>query len=113
NPDGISGSRGQAFTFALTLPRIAIDKTSLRFAAVTTGTAFSSRTAAQTVRLTQTGAGTVTWTAASTMPWLVVSPASGSGPAILTISPQFASGLTDQQTGRINLTLTGSGNTVG
>ena len=59
------------------LPTMSIDRTSLNFAAVTTGAAFTSQTPAQTVRLTQTGAGTVTWTAASTAPWLVVSPALG------------------------------------
>jgi hypothetical protein len=94
-------------------PTMSIDRTSLKFAAVTTGAAFSARTSAQTVRLTQTGAGTVTWTAVSTTPWLVVSPTSGSGSTTLTISSQFASGLTATQTGTVTLTLTGASNTAG
>ncbi len=49
---------------------MALDKTSLRFGAVTTGANFTSQTAAQQVRLTQSGAGTVTWTATPNQPWL-------------------------------------------
>jgi hypothetical protein len=94
-------------------PIMSIDKTALTFTAVTTGAEFSSQTAAQTIRLTQAGPGTVTWTAASTAPWLVVSPTSGSGTATLTISVQFASGLAATQSGNVTLTFTGAGNTAG
>ena len=48
-----------------TAPLVTLDKTSLRFGAVTNGVAFLSQTAPQIVRLTQTGTGTVTWTAIS------------------------------------------------
>ena len=75
------------------LPTLALDKTSLTFGAVTTGAAFVSQTAAQIVRLTQTGAGTATWTATSSQPWLQVSPASGTGSATLTISIASTGGL--------------------
>ena len=83
-------------------PTMSIDRRRCRSARSRPATAFTSRRPPQTVRLTQTGAGTVTWTATSTAPWLVVSPASGSGPATLTISAQFASGLTASQTGAIS-----------
>jgi hypothetical protein len=92
---------------------MALDKTSLTFAAVSNGAALTSQTPAQTVRLTQSGAGSITWTATSTAPWLVVSPASGTGPATLSISTRFASGLTASQTGTIAVALTGASNTVG
>jgi hypothetical protein len=92
---------------------MALDKTALVFSAITSGAAFSAKTSAQTVRLMQTGAGTVTWTAASTTPWLVVSPTSGSGSATLTIATQFAAGLAASQTGTITLGFTGAGNTAG
>src|SRR5205814_9037401 len=72
---------------------------------------FSARTPSQTFRLTQSGTGTVTWTAASSRSWLTVSPASGSGPAILTASVQTASGLAASQTGTVTLTFTGASNT--
>jgi YVTN family beta-propeller protein len=95
-----------------TAPTMALDKTSLNFGAVSNGAAFTSQTPAQTIRLRQSGAGAVTWTATSTAPWLVVSPASGSGPAMLSISIRFAPGLTDSQTGSITVALTGASNTV-
>jgi hypothetical protein len=95
------------------VPTVSLDRTALQFSATTAGLSFTSQTSAQTVRLTQAGAGPVTWTAASTTPWLGVSPTSGSGSTTLTISTQFASGLAASQTGRINLALTGAGNTAG
>jgi hypothetical protein len=113
NSAGTATSTAATLTVSATAPTMALDKTALVFSALTSGAAFTAQTSAQTVRLTQTGAGTVTWTAASTTPWLVVSPTSGSGATTLTVSTQFASGLTASQTGRINLTLTGAGNTVG
>ena len=86
-------TNGENDVFVRTLPSgggpgitMALDKTSLRFGAVTNGAAFLSQTAPQIVRLTQSGAGTVTWTATSNQPWLQVSPASGSGSANLSIS---------------------------
>ena len=60
-------------------PLLTLDKTSLRFGAATNGAAFVLQTAAQVVRLTQTGTGTVTWTATSNQPWLQVSPRRGVG----------------------------------
>ena len=67
-------------------PTMTLDKTSLRFGAVTSGASFTYRTSTQMVRLTQSGIGSVTWTATSTRPWLVVTPASGTGPAELSVS---------------------------
>ncbi len=67
-------------------PTMTLDKTSLRFGAVTSGASFTYRTSTQMVRLTQSGVGSVTWTATSTRPWLVVTPASGTGPAELSVS---------------------------
>ena len=93
-----------------TLPTMTLDKTSLRFAAVTNGAAFLAQTAAQVVRLTQSGAGTVAWTATSNQPWLQVSPASGTGSANLSLSVASAGGLAAGATvnGAITLVLTGA-----
>ncbi len=112
---------GQALTITQDLfslpvqPTMALDRTSLHVAGVSTGTAFVSQTGAQVVRLTQSGAGAVTWTASSNKPWLVVSPASGSGPAALTVSVAFDPSVAGAgtATGTINLALTGATNTVG
>ena len=107
-----SGSIGtDAFVAKIVIPpTMFVDRRSLSFGAVTTGAAFTQNTAPQSVRLAQTGAGTASWTATSTVPWLVVSPASGSGPATLTISVQFAAGLTGSQSGAINVAFTGASN---
>jgi hypothetical protein len=110
----LAGTSLASGTVRVTLPQLmSLDKTSLMFAAVTTGAGFSAQTSPQTVRLTQSGAGPVTWTATSTTPWLVVSPTSGSGSTALAISTQFASGITASQTGRIDLTFTDAANVVG
>jgi photosystem II stability/assembly factor-like uncharacterized protein len=108
-----AASNNGLFRFAASLPTVTADRTSLAFSAVSTGAAFSSNTSAQAIHITQAGAGAVTWTAASTKPWLTVSPTSGSGSATLTVSVQFASGLAATQAGGITLTFTGSGNTAG
>lgn len=102
-----------AATLTVTPPLVSLDRTALAFAAVNNGVAFASQTSPQTLRLIQTGTGTVTWTAHSIAPWLVVSPASGSGSATLTISTQFAAGLLAVQTGAIHITVTGAANTAG
>jgi WD40 repeat protein len=111
--NSVGTATSNAATLTVTVPTMSLDKTTLVFSALTSGAAFTSQTSAQTVRLTQTGAGTVTWTAASTTPWLVVSPTSGSGSTTLTIATQFASGLTATQTGTITLAFTGASNTAG
>jgi hypothetical protein len=99
----------------ITLPTMSLDKTSLRFGAVTTGGGFVYQTPQQIARLTQTGVGTVTWTLASNQPWLQVSPASGTGSANLTFSVITAAGL--PAAGSVNatatLTFTGAGNNPG
>lgn len=112
---GDSVNSGAAWVFSSVttpVPTFSLDKSSLLFRAVGSGGSFSAQTSAQTVRLTQTGAGTAAWTAASNVPWLVVSPASGSGSAALTISTQFAPGLAASQAGAITLT-PASPNTTG
>ena len=45
-----------------------------------------ARTSAQSIRLTQAGTGTVTWTVTSSVPWLQVSPASGAGTGSVSVS---------------------------
>jgi len=95
--------------------QMTLDRTSLRFGAVTTGAAFVSQTAAQVVRLTQSGAGTVMWTATSSQPWLQVSPASGTGSTNLSVSVVSVGGLPvgGSVTGAITLSMTGASNTPG
>jgi Tol biopolymer transport system component len=93
---------------------MALDKTALTFGALTSGATFVSQTAPQSVRLVQSGAGTVTWTATPNQPWLQVSPASGTGSATLSISVVPAAGLppSGAATGLISVTLTGALNAL-
>src|SRR5205823_9501780 len=89
-------------------PTMSLERGSVIMSAVSTGAAFTASTPAQTVRLKQAGAGTVTWTAASNSPWLTVTPASGSGAAVFTIAVKFDATLPpafSMVTGNIALTL--------
>jgi hypothetical protein len=65
-------------------PTLTPDRAALTFGTVAGGT--RPTTSAQTIRLTQSGAGAVTWTATSTAPWLQVSPAAGSGSGAFTVT---------------------------
>ncbi len=104
---------------ALTLPTMSLDKTSLRFGAVTNGPSFVYQTPAQIVRLTQVGAGAVTWTATPSQPWLQMTPATGTGSANLSFSVVPVPGLpTPGPTGAsvdasVTFTFTGASNNPG
>jgi glucose/arabinose dehydrogenase len=101
-------STGTIFRVAPAGPVMTLDKPALTFGAVNTGSAFTTQTTTQSVRLTQNGAGTVTWTASSSAPWLLVSPASGSGPATFNVSVQFVPGLAATQTGTVTIAFGGA-----
>ena len=92
-----------------------LGSTSLRFSAVTSGATFVYQTGTQVVPLTQSGAGTVTWTATPSQPWLQVSPTSGTGPANLSISvvPRPDCRRAARSTGSIAFTFTGAANSPG
>jgi hypothetical protein len=94
---------------------MSIETTTMQFFAMNNGSGFTQQTPAQTVRLTQSGSGTVTWSAVSNQPWLVVSPTSGTGSAALSVSLKYASGLprSGSVSGLITVTLTGASNPVG
>jgi hypothetical protein len=113
NPPPVGGtSNALPFTIA---PTMTLAKTSLVFGAVTSGTSFLFQTSPQLVRLTQNGAGSVTWTAASNQPWLQVSPGSGSGSATLSVRVVFTAGLPSSGTleGQIALSYTGAASAGG
>jgi hypothetical protein len=61
------------------------DRASLAFAGVRDGTSFTSLTAAQQLLLTNVG-GSSNWTAASSQPWVQLSPASGFGTRTVNVS---------------------------
>jgi hypothetical protein len=106
---------GKTFTATQTGtgPAMTLDRTSLPFGAITSGSAFLSHTSTQVVRLTQSGMGAVTWTASSNQPWLQVSPASGSGSGNLSISLGQSALPPGTYPGAIALTFSGAGTLAG
>lgn len=94
-------------------PTMASDRASLQFGATTTGATFVAQTEAQSIRLLQTGGGTVTWTAASSQPWLVVSPSSGTGTTTITISVRSTGALAPgNYPGAVTFTASGAGRPI-
>jgi hypothetical protein len=96
-------------------PTVSLDRRALAFGATRSGTTLGAQTPPQTVRLTQTSGAAVTWTATSDKPWLVVSPASGSGAAVITVAVKSDPSLpvSGTVTGTVALQLTGASNTAG
>ena len=82
-------------------PVLAVSTTSLNFAATRGG----SNPAASSV--TNTGTGTLTFTAASDASWLAVTPASGTAPLTLQITPNISGLAAGTYTGHITVTATG------
>ncbi len=68
--------------YKYTPPEISLNRSHLYFGATTAGTA----TAAQTVIINNIGGGTLAWTAYSETVWLSISPNSGIGHGVITIS---------------------------
>jgi uncharacterized protein (TIGR03437 family) len=87
-------------------PIISLSSTQLQFKYMTGG----ASPAAQSVVLTNSGGGTLNWSAASGASWLTVSPSSGIGSGTLTLGINTA-GLTAQTyTGAISITAAGTTN---
>ena len=67
-------------------PALAVSKSTLSFTATEGG----ASPAAQTFDVTNTGGGSLSFTAGESVPWLSLSPASGSAPATVTVTPSIA-----------------------
>jgi photosystem II stability/assembly factor-like uncharacterized protein len=96
-------------------PAVTLDRATLTFAATSSGTALTARSASQTIHLSQGGGPLLTWTATSDKPWLTVTPASGSGSAALDIAVKFDATLPPSGivAGGITITVTGAANEAG
>jgi uncharacterized protein (TIGR03437 family) len=87
-------------------PAISLSSTQVRFSYALGG----ASPATQTVTVTNSGGGTLTWSAVSGASWLTVSPASGTGAETLTIGIN-TSGLSPQTySGSITVTAAGASN---
>jgi uncharacterized delta-60 repeat protein len=116
NPDLGTVTKAAGFTYTQSsLPGVSLDRASLAFAVATTGVATSGPfvgtiTPPQNVRLAQTGAGVVSWTAKSNQPWLLISPGSGTVPGGFKVTASVEDGLPpgNSASGTITVTLTGA-----
>jgi hypothetical protein len=84
-------------------PVLSVSSTSASFSAVQGGT----NPAAVSVTVSNTGDGTLTFTAASDSPWLTVTPTSGTAPQTLQISAAVGGLPISMNTGRITITAAG------
>ena len=87
-----AGASGSPKTVDVTLtvnpatPVLAVSKSTLSFTATQGG----ASPAAQTFDVTNAGGGSLSFTAGESAPWLSLSPASGSAPATVTVTPSIA-----------------------
>src|SRR5262249_52535317 len=65
----------------------------------------------QTISITNTGAGTLNWTATDDASWLTVSPTSGTAPSTLTASVNITGLAAGTYNGNITISATGATNT--
>src|SRR5262245_26627390 len=97
--NGVSGGATQ--------PTIGVSPASLNF----TATAGGSNPANQTINITNTGGGTLNFTASDDAPWLTVSPASGTAPSTLTASVDITGLAAGTFNGTITIIADGATNT--
>ncbi len=67
--------------------------------------------ATQSIQITNTGAGTLAWTATVNQPWLTVSPSSGTAPSTLTISISPSGLAAGTYNGAVEISSSGASNT--
>lgn len=91
---------------APSIPAIGLAPTSLTFSAPQGGT----NPSAQTVAISNTGTGSLSWNASSAASWLTVSPASGSGAGSLAVTANVAALSSGTYTSAITVTGTGATN---
>ncbi len=68
------------------VPTFSLDRSTLNFGVVRSGSAVNQKTQAQTLVVTQLGGGTMNWTVAANQPWLQVSRSTGTGSGAFTVS---------------------------
>ena len=106
-----AGATGSPKTIAVSLtvaapapPVMTLSSASLSFS----GTAGGSNPAAQTVNVSNTGSGTMSWSASSNQAWLTVSPASGSNAGTLSIGTNLSGMAAGPYSGTITVSAAGA-----
>jgi hypothetical protein len=92
---------------------IALSPSTLRFAGTNNGGTLSPMTVPQTVTVTASGAGPITWAAAANQPWVQITGGSGTGSGTFTvgmINPDNVLGATTRATATITVTSANAGN---
>jgi uncharacterized protein (TIGR03437 family) len=103
-----SGSDSIAIMAALPNPSvIAGSPATLAFSYATGGTV----PAAQSIQITNSGSGTLAWTATASASWLTVSPSSGTAPSTLSVSVSPAGMSAGTYTGDVQISASGASNT--
>jgi len=106
--DALQGSDAMAIMTAAPSPStIAAAPASLQFSYLTGGTAPS----AQSIQISNSGSGTLAWTATASASWLSVSPASGTAPSTLSVSISTAGLSAGTYNGNVQITSSGASNT--
>jgi hypothetical protein len=101
----INGNSMAGINFAMQqLPDLSVIPTAVPFTATVGG----SNPSPATVNVTNTGSGTLSFTAGSDSTWLSVSPASGSAPQALQVSASITGVAAGTYTGHITVTSTGA-----
>ncbi len=101
----INGSSVAGVNFAMQqLPVLSVSPTAVPFTALVGG----SNPSPATVNVTNTGSGTLSFTAGSDSTWLSVSPVSGSAPQALQVSASITGLAAGTYTGHITVTSTGT-----
>jgi hypothetical protein len=98
----------QSLGVALTVsaaPLVGVSPTDLSYSL-----AQSTTKSSQTLNITNTGTGTLSWTAASNVPWLTLSAASGTAPSSITVSADPSGKAAGTFTGGITITGTNASN---
>jgi uncharacterized protein (TIGR03437 family) len=103
-----TGTDNVAIMSALSNPSIiAVSPATLAFSYTTGGTV----PAASSIQITNSGSGTLAWTATASAAWLTVSPASGTAPSTLSVSVSPVGLSPGTYTGNVAISASGASNT--
>ena len=101
-----SKSASATVTVKAPMPRLAVTPTSLTFAAQQGG----GNPTPSVLSISNTGGGTLTYSAAADAAWLTLSPASGTAPRALQVTPSIVGLVPGTYTARITITASGAAN---
>ena len=105
--NAVTGSDSLSIMAALPSPStIAAAPAGLQFSYVTGGSAPD----AQSIQLTNSASGTLTWSATASDPWITVSPSSGTAPSTISVSVSPGSLGAGTYSGSVQITASGSSN---